>query len=79
MKRPQKVSKVPKKEVFCKRPQKQRVVETPGIYNYGQSEATPVFLGETRTLELEGDWEKMGKVTFEVGPPMGYPHDIPIA
>ena len=34
MKRPQKVSKVPKKEVFCKRPQKRRVVETPGIYIY---------------------------------------------
>ena len=31
MKRPQKVSNVPKKEVFCKRPQKRRVVETPGI------------------------------------------------
>ena len=31
MKRPQKVSNVSKKEVFCKRPQKRRVVETPGI------------------------------------------------
>ena len=34
MKRPQKVSNVPKKEAFCKRPQRQRVVETPGIYIY---------------------------------------------
>ena len=30
----------------------------PQPYNYGQSEATPVFLRETRSLELEGDWEK---------------------
>ena len=34
MKRPQKVSNVPKKEVFCNRHQKRRGVETPGIYIY---------------------------------------------